>query len=75
LIDPFALSPKDINSLFKTAAELERKARLDQPVIGSGNSLVDDDNPNFEPIPEPRPSFIHFSILDVLFLFDIKTPH
>lgn len=27
-----------------------------------------------EPIPEPRPSFIHFSILDVLFLFDIKTP-
>lgn len=28
-IDPYSLAPKDINSLFKTVAELERKARLD----------------------------------------------
>lgn len=29
LLDPTTLEPKDINSLFKTAAELERKARTD----------------------------------------------
>lgn len=28
-IDPFSLDPKDINSLLKTATELEKKARLD----------------------------------------------
>jgi hypothetical protein len=43
LIDPYALSPKDINSLFKTAAELERKARLDQ--VPQVNLSVDDENP------------------------------
>lgn len=29
-IDPYELSPKDINALMKTATELERKGRLDQ---------------------------------------------
>lgn len=47
-IDPYALSPKDINSLFKTAAELERKARVDQPMVGHDNALVDDQNPNLK---------------------------
>jgi hypothetical protein len=48
LIDPYALSPKDINSLFKTAAELERKARIDQPMVDNTNALVDADDPNLK---------------------------
>lgn len=47
LIDPYALSPKDINSLFKTAAELERKARVDQtPVVAAAHP--DDENPDLK---------------------------
>jgi hypothetical protein len=46
LLDPYALSPKDLNSLFKTAAELERKARLDQPTTPV--VIAEDDNPNLK---------------------------
>lgn len=48
LIDPYALAPKDINALFKTAAELERKARLDQTGLATGGAAVDDDNPDLK---------------------------
>jgi hypothetical protein len=47
LIDPHALSPRELNSLIKTAAELERKARLDQPDV-SAPVIVDESNPNLK---------------------------
>lgn len=47
LIDPYALSPREINQLFKTATEIEKKARLDTVPTG-GSLLVDDDNPELK---------------------------
>jgi hypothetical protein len=45
-IDPYSLSPREINSLMKTAAELERKARLDDPVAKP--LALDDENPHLK---------------------------
>lgn len=45
LIDPTVLSPNEIKGLYKTAMEIERKARLDQPDV-TGTLQVEDDNPN-----------------------------
>lgn len=47
LIDPHALAPKDINALMKTAAELESKARLNQP-DQVGVKVIDDENPDLK---------------------------
>lgn len=44
-IDPDELTPREINALFKTATELERKARLDQPPTAD-LTIVDDSNPD-----------------------------
>lgn len=43
LIDPYALSPREINSLFKTAAELETKARIAQEVVRDVAAVPDED--------------------------------
>lgn len=45
-IDPSTLSPNEIKGLYKTATEIERKARLDQPDMRG--SLVDDENPDLK---------------------------
>lgn len=47
-LDPQYLAPKDINGLMKTAAELERKAKMDQmEIIAAGNpNSGNDENPN-----------------------------
>lgn len=47
-IDPYVLSPREINSLMKTASELERKARLDTASVETGVQLVDDTNPELK---------------------------
>lgn len=47
MIDPSLLAPKDINSLLKTANEIERKARLDQPTAPQ-LVLNEDDNPDLK---------------------------
>lgn len=46
-IDPYSLSPRELNSLMKTATELERKGRLDQSGDASGLQLGDD-NPDLK---------------------------
>lgn len=47
-IDPVALKPSDLNSLMKTMAELERKARVDDIAVDElrTDMLKDVDNPN-----------------------------
>lgn len=52
-LDPYALAPKDINSLAKLATELERKARLDtidQEALKK-ELLVDTENPELKKSP------------------------
>lgn len=46
MLDPYSISPRELNSLFKTAAELERKARIDTPAE-TGVTLLDD-NPSLK---------------------------
>lgn len=48
-IDPYALEARDINSLFKTAAELERKALLDKSADQTVITSVDD-NPELKKV-------------------------
>jgi hypothetical protein len=45
-IDPTLMSAKEIAGLLKISSELERKARLDQPVLGAVRA--DDDNPDLK---------------------------
>lgn len=47
MIDPSTLSPADIKGLYKTATEIERKARLETPVE-TGASIGEDENPNLK---------------------------
>lgn len=49
-IDPYALSAKDIQGLFKLATEIERKARLDEPDVWKP-AVVDDTNPELKKSP------------------------
>jgi hypothetical protein len=48
ILDPYQLTPREIATLFKTAAELERKARLDQPVVDNSLLVLGDDNPDLK---------------------------
>ena len=48
-IDPYSMSPKDIQGLLKLSSELERKARLDQPEIIK--PAIVDDNPELKESP------------------------
>ena len=52
-IDPFELKPGELNSLMKTMAELERKARVDNMTMVSTQSdgFVDADNPELKKSP------------------------
>lgn len=55
-IDPATLQPKDINSLFKTVAELERKARIDNveqeiALRDSATASMSTDNPDLKASP------------------------
>lgn len=43
ILDPYAISPKELSTLMKTATELERKGRLDQ-VIPATNVFVEEGN-------------------------------
>ncbi|MNU34894.1 hypothetical protein D3C71_234810 [compost metagenome] len=45
-IDPYDLSPKEIQGLMKVATDLERKARLDQPIATP--VVINDDNPDLK---------------------------
>lgn len=47
MIDPATLSAADIKGLYKTATEIERKARIDNPVE-TGALVAEDDNPNLK---------------------------
>ena len=52
-IDPVGLKPSEINSLMKTMAELERKARMDTIAVESqlADGFVDADNPELKKSP------------------------
>lgn len=52
-IDPLELKPGELNSLMKTMAELERKARMDTITVGSQltEGFVDADNPELKKSP------------------------
>ena len=52
-IDPVGLKPSEINSLMKTMAELERKARMDTIAVESqlADGFVDADNPELKNSP------------------------
>lgn len=52
-IDPFSLKPGEINSLMKTMAELERKARTDTMAVEAmqADGFVDADNPELKKSP------------------------
>lgn len=52
-IDPATLKPSELNSLLKTMAELEKKARMDQMDVEGqlSEGFVDHDNPNLKKSP------------------------
>lgn len=46
-LDPYAVSPRELSSLIKTATELERKGRLDQEIPGK-SLVLGDENPELK---------------------------
>lgn len=45
-LDPYALTPKEIQGMMKVATDLERKARLDQPITTP--VVINDENPDLK---------------------------